>query len=450
MYRTALLVLAVAVAPACGGQRPLIAPPTALEIDRRAEILTMQGRWDEARKLVEGGLEEARRRRDGAAEARLLLRRGRTVTDQTRHRGGDRAPAVSDMEAARRAAEAIGDRGLLADAIDALGVHRYVLWFSSQNADDLAASDGMFRDALAIRLQASESPELADSYFHVGLVHQMRNEDDAARGDFERALAVGERARDAMRMSFATRHLGYMAERRREWAAAEEYYRRSLELRERAGAGPGVASAQVTLAELRYARGGDADDALGLLTRARDGAGRAGSVVYVAIASEAIARVHRDRGQYDEALRHLAAAIRAMDEIHSDEDVPEAYEQMALVHLLRGDPKAAVADAERGLGRRTSPRLRSLQSLARARSGEPVAEAAIDSTDAVVAARLALAKGDASAALDAALRGDDPDTLLLAARAAGPAGFERAIAAAAAISPAQQQRFERDRRLLRQ
>jgi tetratricopeptide (TPR) repeat protein len=440
MYRPALLILSAALASACGGQKPL----TALEIDRRAEALTWQGRWDEAKRLVERGLEDARRRGDGAAEARLLLRRGHTITNQTRHRGGDGAPALADLEAARRAAQASGDRELLADAIDALGMHRFVGWFATQRADDLAAADQQFREALATRASLGESPPLADSHFHVGLVHQFRNEDDAARREFERALAIAERAGDAPRMSHPTRHLGYMAERRRAWVEAEEMYRRSLELFERSGPGPGVAAAQVTLAELRYARGGNPDDALSLLVRARDGAARAGSVAYVAIASQAIARIHRDRGQYDEALRHLAAAIRAMEEIHSDEDVPEACEQMALIHLLRADPVAALAEVERGLARRATPRLQALHLLARSRAGQAVTPAAIDSTDAVVAARLALAKGDASAALDAALRGDDPDTLLLAARMA-PGGFERAIAAAAEMSRAQQLRFERER-----
>jgi tetratricopeptide (TPR) repeat protein len=441
MYRSALFILSAALASACGGQKPL----TALEIDRRAETLTWQGRWDEAKQLVDGGLDDARRRGDSAAEARLLLRRGHTVTNQTRHRGGDGAPALADLEAARRAAEASGDRELLADAIDALGMHRFVAWFATQRADDLAAADQQFREALAIRVSLGESPPLADSHFHVGLAHQFRNEDDAARREFERALAVAERTGDAPRMAHPTRHLGYMAERRREWAEAEELYRRSLELFERSGPGPGVAAAQVTLAELRYARGGSADDALGLLARARDGAARTGSVAYVAIASQASARIHRDRGRYDEALHDLATAIRAM-ESRRDEDVPEACEQMALVELLRGDPAAALADVERGLARRSSPRLVALGSLARARTGQPVTPAAIDSTDAVVVARLALAKGDTTAALDAALRGDDPDTLLLAARAAGPTGFDRAIAAATAMSPAQQQRFERESR----
>lgn len=441
MCRFALFVVAVALAPGCAGQRAL----SALEIDRRAEALTLDGRWEEASRLVEGGLEDARVRRDEGAEARLLLRRGRTLTDRVRHGGGDRGPALADLEAARRKAEAVGDRALIADSVDALGMHRFVHWFSTQDPADLAGADRMFHEALAIRAPQGDSAGLASVHFHLGLVHQMRNEDDAARAEFEQALAIAERVRDAHQMAHATRHLGYLAERRHAWAEAEERYRQSLELFERLGRGPGVAAAQVTLAELRYARSGDAEPALQLLVRARDGAARVGSAAYVTIASEAIARVHRDRGQYEEALRFLAGAIRAMDEIRSDEDVPESYEQMALIHLLRGDAAAAVKDAERGIARRDSPRPQALLALARARAGKPITPAA-EATDPVVAARLLLAAGNAGAALDAAVRGDDPDTLLLAMRAAGRAGFDRALAAASSMSPAQAQRFERERR----
>ncbi|MGH9886068.1 MAG: hypothetical protein ACREBE_11095, partial [bacterium] len=220
-----------------------------------------------------------------------------------------------------------------------------------------------------------------------------------------------------------------------------------------------VAAAQVTLAELRYARHGEAEPALQLLARARDGAARTGSPVYVAIASEAIARIDRDRGRFDAALRALADALRAMDEIHSDEDVPEMYEQMALLHLLRGDPASAVADAERGIARRSSPRREALRAWARAwhqRSvatieesartvSQPASDAAAGAQDMVVEARLALAAGDAAAALETALRGDDPDTLLLAARAVGEVGFDRATAAAAKMSRAQELRFIREK-----
>jgi tetratricopeptide (TPR) repeat protein len=434
-----LLVLAAALAPACGGQKPL----TATEIDRRADTLTVRGRWDEARGLVDRGLSDARARGDRAGEARLLLRRGRTLTDQTRHRGGDRAPALTDLTAARQVAESAEDPELIADSVDGLGMHRFVQWFSSQDAADLTGADELFRQALAIREPRGDSGGLAESHFHVGLVHQMRGEHDAAQKQFEIALAVAERIRDELRMSYALRHLGYMAEVRRDWATAEDCYRRSLELREKVGFGAGVAAALVTLAEIRYARHGDADQALGMLARAHERAAEVSSAPYVAISSAAIGRIRRDQGQYDEALSRLAAAIAAMDEIHSDEDVPETYEQMALIHLLRDQPAAAVTDAERGIARRSTPRLQALLALARARAGQSVTSYPADTKDPVVVARLALSAGKAGAALDAAVTGDDPDTLLLAARAVGPEGFDQAKTAAAAMSRAQELRFER-------
>ncbi len=443
MYRSVLCIIAV-LAGGCAGQRPR----TAVEIDHRAELLTRLGQWDEAAELVARGLTDARSRGDEAAEARLLMARGRTLVDRSRHRGGDRAPALVDLEAARRKAEAAGDRVLTADSIDGLGLHRFYTWFSTQNEADLETADKLFRDALAIRTAMAESPVLAQSYFHVGLVHEMRGQYEQAREVCERAYAVAERAHDALWMSYAVRDLAYLAERRGAWAEAENGYRRSLELREQVGAVPLVASAQVALAELRYARDGNADQALALLARAHEGAARVRSGAYVAISSEATARVHRDHGQYDEALRDLADAIRAMGEIGSDEDVPESYEQMALVHLLRGNAVAALAEAERGIARRSTPRLQAVQSLARARAGQPASAPTIDAKDPVVAARLALAAGDASAALEAAVRGDDPDTLVLAMRTVGATAFDRARAAAAKMSRAQELRFEREIRAL--
>lgn len=398
------------------------------------------GRWAEARALVERGLADARARGDASGEARMLLRRGRVTGDEVRHRGGDRAQPLADLEAAHARAERAGDAELVAASLDWLGMHRFTGWFSTQAPADLEAADQQFRAALAIRATRSDPAALADSHFHVGLVHQMRGDDRSAQREFAESLAAAERAHDELRMSYALRHLGYMAERRHDWAAAEDGYRRSLELREKAAGGPIVALALIPVAELRYARDGAAEPALRMLARARALADQVGSQAYVAISGGAIARIERDQGRYQDAIGELTRAIAAADAMHSDEDVPENYEQMALIHLLAGDARAAAADAERGLARRATPRLLALVALAHA----DATAAPADASDPVVAARWALAAGRAAAALDAAIRGDDPDTLLLAARAVGPAGLERAQAAAAAMSTAQALRFARE------
>jgi tetratricopeptide (TPR) repeat protein len=448
MYRSALFIITAALATACGGARSptSLQPSAALDIDRRAEHMVSEGQWDDARRLLDTGLDDARARGDRAGLARLLLRRGSTITDQTWHRGGDRSAARADLEAARHEAEAVGDRALIADSIDALGFHRLVGWFGSQEPAGLTGAEQLFRQALALRAPVGDSGALSELHFHVGLIHQMRGEHDAAGQAFAQALAIAERVHDNLRMAYATRHLGYLAELRRDWAAAEARYRQSLELRERVGSGPGVAAAQITLAELRYARDGNADHALDLLGRAYQGAAATHSALFISIASAAKSRVQRDRGHYEEAVRELTEAIHAMDAIHSDEDVPENFEQIALVQLLQGQPAAAVSAAERGIARRSSPRLEALRQLARVRTGQPVEPVAAGTDDAVVTARLALAAGRPDAALEAATRGDDPDTLLLAARALGPEGFDRAMRVAAAMSRAQELRFARELR----
>jgi tetratricopeptide (TPR) repeat protein len=414
-------------------------------IDRRAAALTSHGEWTEARAMIEHGLAALHARGDRAGEARLVLRRGRIVIDEVRHRGGDGSAALADLEAARRTAEAIGDRALVADSVDALAMMRFVHWFSSQAPADLAAADEQFRQALAIREPRGDSAALADSHFHAGLVHQMRGERGAAKQAFAQSLAVAERVHDDAQIAYAARHLGYLADLDRDPVAAEALLGRSLALRERSGPGPGVAAAQIALAEVRYAHDGDAERALALLGRAHDGATAVHSGAYAAIASGAIGRVHRDLGHYDEARRWFTAAIAGMDALHSDEDVPESYEQLALIELLQDQPAAAAAAAERGIARRTSARLRAVQRLAQARARQPVAPGDEPGGDPVVVARLALVAGRSDDALTAAITGDDPDTLLLAALAVGPVGLDRAIAAASAISRAQALRFERVR-----
>jgi tetratricopeptide (TPR) repeat protein len=446
-----MFIAAVAVAAGCAG-RPLSqaasapAAPSggAGAIDERAEQLARRGEWDQARPIVEAGLAEARQRGDRSAEARLLVRRGKLITDQARHRGGDRSAALADLEAARRLAEASGDRAVLAASLDGLGMFRYVHWYASQDPAELASAEALFRDALALRASAGDSAALSESTFHVGLIFQMRGQARDARDWFQRAGDIADRVDSDTGRSDATRHLGYLAQLDRDWVRADQLLQASLDARERLGPGPGVAAAQVALAELRFARDGAGEPAIALLTRARDGAAASHSIAYTGIASGALGRVERDLGHYAAARRWFEAGIAAMDAMHSDEDVPETYEQLALIELLRDQPAAALTEIDRGIARRSSSRLQALRVLAHVRASGQLAPAVADDPDPVVTARLALAAGQADRALTAALTGDDPDTLLLAAHAAGASGMARAQAAAAAISTAQQLRFARE------
>lgn len=423
-------------------------------LDQRAVQMRLHGEWDEAARMLDRGIAEARARGDAGGEARLLLRRAQNRSEQARHQGGDRSTVRADLEAAHHKAEALHDPALTAECVDALAMDVYYHWFGSQDPAELAAAERGFRDALALREPLGDSPGLSASYFHIGLVHQMRGEQALAQRAFDQAYAIARRVDDPEYMSHASRHLAYLAELRKNGAAAAALYQQSLTLRERLGGGPGVPAAQVALAELRYAFDGDIARARALLATAREGAARAHSPVYVAISAIALAKVERDAGRFDEALQALAAAVTAMAPTGSDENVVEAHELTALIELLRAQPAAAATAAQRALAVRPSPRLTALLALAGAASDGPAPAGAAPGNaggnasdapadDPVAQARQLLARGDAVAALEAAARGDDPDTLLLAARRAGPASHAQAQTAAAGLSRAQAMRFAR-------
>src|SRR5207244_3501273 len=106
-------------------------------------------------------------------------------------------PALTDLQTALRAADASGDAEAIAAVTDALGMHRYTQWFGSQDPADLSGADELFQKALAMRAPRGDSPALARSYFHIGLVHQMRREDEPAQRALEHAREMSERLDDA-------------------------------------------------------------------------------------------------------------------------------------------------------------------------------------------------------------------------------------------------------------
>src|SRR5262249_21079239 len=96
--------------------------------------------------------------------------------------------------------------------------------------------------------------DLSASYFHVGLVHQMRGErDDAARA-FARAGELAQKAGDPIELSSTLRHQADLAEKRGDLDGARALHARSLALREQAGVTLGIANAHVSLAHLEPAK----------------------------------------------------------------------------------------------------------------------------------------------------------------------------------------------------
>jgi uncharacterized protein HemY len=102
---------------------------------------------------------------------------------------------------------------------------------------------------------------VAESLFHVGLVHQIFKGDwDTAQGYFERARDLAEAAGDELLLSEAHRHIGaYFWIRRGEFEAALEHLSISLNLRERLSFRGWLASGLLTLGQCEWAAGRTAE-----------------------------------------------------------------------------------------------------------------------------------------------------------------------------------------------
>jgi pimeloyl-ACP methyl ester carboxylesterase len=170
-------------------------------------------------------------------------------------------------------AEAANSEALRAAVWDARGNALHATFVSGRTAgipvehpDELAC----FARGLAMRRTLGNPRELAESLFHVGLVHQVvRGEPAASLPYFQEAYDRAIQSDDTILQSYAIRHLGLAKSAVGDAAAARPALLESLRLREEAGFVPCIALALIPLAQDALAEG-DRDTARGHYTRARN------------------------------------------------------------------------------------------------------------------------------------------------------------------------------------
>ena len=110
--------------------------------------------------------------------------------------------------------------------------------------------------ALALRRELGDEADLAESVFHVGLVHQLFTARwDEAEARFREAHALAERTGDALLRSEVHRHLGIVAWHARDVDGALRELERSLALREEAGATEWIPSGLIALGHVSLEAG---------------------------------------------------------------------------------------------------------------------------------------------------------------------------------------------------
>jgi tetratricopeptide (TPR) repeat protein len=237
----------------------------------RARQLRLAGRWDEALRALEGD-----DTRDAAVE-RVL-----TLADENML-ARDRS---AEIEAALQGLEQRGDPGLQAFAVARRGLALHAAFLRDRSKGEPPEELPLFERALAMRRELGDERGVAESLFHVGLVHQVvRGDSETSRPFFQESYDRAQQLGDEVLMSYAIRHVAFCDQEAGHLERAEAGFRESLALRERAGWVPGVAAAQLALA-LLLGEQGRRDQAVALAGQAREGFERLGAERYAALARD--------------------------------------------------------------------------------------------------------------------------------------------------------------------
>lgn len=196
----------------------------------RSEALHCAGRLDDALAL----LADAHPAQPTSASLSLLLLRGRILADQVFHAGRGYGEAVASLSEAHALAEQLGDERAAIDARELLALAEY---YSAQQggAENYAQLLTRFEETLARHEALGDSRGMAESLFHVGLMHERLHENDQARLAYERSYVLAKEHGHPRERSYAARHLGYASFAAGDLSAAQQYLEESLALRQELG-----------------------------------------------------------------------------------------------------------------------------------------------------------------------------------------------------------------------
>ncbi|QSQ22448.1 tetratricopeptide repeat protein [Pyxidicoccus parkwayensis] len=303
----------------------------------------LESRFQEAADLGRFAIERARLLKDAAGEARLTAELGRVLSRQLRHDPGlKEADVLAVLQRARQLAEASGDRGAQAAALDAEGMFHY--WNKvSAGRGEWPPVVSLFEQAHARASEAGDARGTSEALFHLGLSHQFQGDAAGARGFFERSLKHARESGDALMQSYALRHLADLAEKEGDLDTALAYHRESLRLREQVGFRTGQVFALIAVAHVLTLREPQGAEALEATQRALRMAEESKDPASLREAHAALGHVYVRRGDAASALSHLEQAMTNA-EAHQDWlTVADVQLGIARAYALRGE-KARVEE----------------------------------------------------------------------------------------------------------
>jgi tetratricopeptide (TPR) repeat protein len=243
-----------------------------------AERLRLAGRWDEALESLAGrdDADAAMQRVGVLADVNMLVRDVGPELEEA-------IDAVADI--------AVDDPRIEAFVLSRRGLLLHTAFLHDRGRGEPPDELRLFEEALTIRRALDDARDVAESLFHVGLVHQVvRGDSPGSFPWFQESYERAREAGDGLLMSYAVRHLGFARAEAGDAQGAERDLRESLDLRRQAGWIPGVAPAQLALAEL-LAEQGRREEALALAESARTTLEDLGATRFLAFAEATLAGI---------------------------------------------------------------------------------------------------------------------------------------------------------------
>jgi tetratricopeptide (TPR) repeat protein len=224
---------------------------TVTEALARAEALHRAGRLDDAVALftapdLTAGVTEPER-------LRIALAQGKILADRVFHANRGHDEAIAILGAARSLAARLDDERSAITALDLMGSADYYRVLQDGGGDYGSALE-QFKIALARREALGDTRGVAESLFHVGLIHERLEQYDEALDFYRRSYTLARERGHLLEQSYAARHLGGGAQEMGDLDAALAYFRESLALRQGIGYPLLLPLAHIALGDVMLAR----------------------------------------------------------------------------------------------------------------------------------------------------------------------------------------------------
>jgi tetratricopeptide (TPR) repeat protein len=184
---------------------------------------------------------------------RIALAQGKIFADWVFHANRGYDEAVATLDTARALAARLGDERSAITALDLMGSADYYRVLQDGGRDYGSAQE-QFNIALARREALDDTRGVAESVFHVGLIHERLEQYDEALYCYRRCYTLAREHNYQLEQSFAARHLGGRAQDVGDFAAALAYFKESLALRQLVGYTLLLPLAHIALGEVMLAQ----------------------------------------------------------------------------------------------------------------------------------------------------------------------------------------------------